>query len=403
MCIRDSLDVDLVILNEQGTTYAQLLQESLEALVRMSQSSLATARNLIRDSSPGHGGVYILRGDQISTEDRTLLQSAARAVLLSRRGSLADQVIRLERAAAAVTVAAPPPVSRQTVATVPSPHPELEFHNGLGGFARDGREYVTILGPEQSTPAPWLNVIANASFGFLVSESGSGYTWYGNSRENQLTPWSNDPVSDPAGEAIYVRDDDSGELWGPTAQPIRCEESTYVVRHGAGYSRFEHLHDGIALNLVQFVPLDDPLKISVLTVENRSGRSRRLSVSAYAEWALGTSRGASAPRIVTELDPETGAILVRNSWNTEFGGRVAFLDLGGRQTAWTADRTEFLGRNGAPDAPAGLDRGRRLRGVAGAGLDPCAALQTTFELAGGATTTVVVLLGEADAGAPTPH
>jgi cyclic beta-1,2-glucan synthetase len=389
------LDVDLVILNEQGPTYAELLQESLEALVRMSQSSLATARNLIGDGSPGHGGVHILRGDQISTEDRTLLQSAARAVLLSRRGSLADQVIRLEHAAAAVTVGEPP-VPRQTVAMVASPRPNLEFANGLGGFAKNGREYVTILGPGQSTPAPWLNVIANASFGFLVSESGSGYTWSGNSRENQLTPWSNDPVSDPAGEAIYVRDDDSGELWGPTALPIRDEDSTYVARHGPGYSRFEHGHDGIELGLVQFVPLDDAMKVSVLTIENRSGRTRRLSVTAYAEWVLGTSRGESAPRIVTALQPDTTALLARNPWNTEFGGKVAFLDLGGRQTAWTADRTEFIGRNGALERPAGLEHGHRLNGAGGAGMDPCAALQTGFELANGERTQVLVLLGQAN-------
>jgi cyclic beta-1,2-glucan synthetase len=387
------LDVDLVILNEHGATYAQDLHDSLETLVRTSQSTL------VHEVHPGHGGVYILRGDRLSTEDRTLLQTAARAVLLSRRGSLADQVIRLERPERIAPRAAPPaapPGSRQTRSEPDAPRPELEFFNGLGGFADDGREYVAIVGPGQSTPAPWLNVIANASFGFQVSESGSGYTWSGNSRENQLTPWSNDPVSDPVSEAIYVRDDDTGELWGPTAQPIRCEESTYVARHGPGYSRFEHLHDGIELNLVQFVPLADPLKISVLNIENRSGRSRRLSVTAYAEWALGTSRGASAPRIVTAVEPETRALLVRNPWNTEFGGRVAFLDLGGRQTAWTADRTEFLGRNGAPDRPAGLDRGHRLRGAAGAGMDPCAALQTGFELANGARTQVVVLLGEAD-------
>ncbi|MBE3074972.1 MAG: phosphorylase, partial [Actinobacteria bacterium] len=387
------LDVDLVILNEHGASYAQELQDSLETLVRTSQSIL------VHESHPGHGGVYILRGDQLSTEDRTLLQAAARAVLLSRRGSLADQVIRLERPPARIAPPAVPPSSRQSRNEVAAPRPELEFFNGIGGFADGGREYVVILGPGQSTPAPWLNVIANASFGFQVSESGSGYTWSGNSRENQLTPWSNDPVGDPVSEAIYVRDDDSGELWGPTAQPIRCEESTYVARHGAGYSRFEHVYDGIELNLVQFVPLDDPLKISVLTIENRSGRSRRLSVTAYAEWVLGTSRGASAPRIVTALDPETRALLVRNPWNTEFAGRVAFLDLGGRQTAWTADRTEFLGRNGAPDRPAGLDRGHRLQGAVGAGMDPCAALQTSFELANGARTQVLVLLGEAD-GAP---
>jgi cyclic beta-1,2-glucan synthetase len=384
------LDVDLVILNEHGATYAQDLHDSLEALVRTSQSIL------VPEGHPGRGGVYIIRGDQLSPEDRTLLQAAARAVLLSRRGSLADQVIRLERPSERITPPAVPPASKQTRIESPAPRPELEFFNGLGGFADGGREYVAVLGPGQATPAPWLNVIANASFGFQVSESGSGYTWFGNSRENQLTPWSNDPVSDPVSEAIYVRDDESGELWGPTAQPIRREESTYVARHGAGYSRFEHLHDGIQLDLVQLVPLEEPLKVSVLTIENRSGRTRRLSVTAYAEWALGTSRGDSGPRIVTALDPETRALFVRNSWNADFGGRVAFLDLGGRQTAWTADRTEFLGRNGGPDRPAGLDRGYRLQGAAGAGLDPCAALQTSFELANGARTQVVVLLGEAD-------
>ncbi|MCJ7711025.1 MAG: phosphorylase, partial [Chloroflexi bacterium] len=392
------LDVDLVILNEHGATYAQDLNDALQTVVRASQSPL------VRGGRAGRGRVYILRGDQLSAEDRTLLQAAARAVLLSRRGSLADQVTRLERLARDVVPARTEPretrsedrdESRAATAT----RPELEFDNGLGGFADGGRTYVTILGPGQSTPAPWVNIIANPLFGFQVSESGSGYTWSGNSRENQLTPWSNDPVSDPVSEAIYVRDDDSGELWGPTALPIRCEESTYVARHAPGYSRFEHLHDGIDLNLVQLVAPDDPMKISVLTVENRSGRSRRVSVTAYAEWALGTSRGADAPHIVTALDPETEAILARNPWNTEFSGRVAFLDLGGRQSAWTADRTEFLGRNGVPERPAGLDRGYRLRGAVGAGMDPCAALQTSFELAPGARTQVVVLLGQADGAA----
>ena len=384
------LDVDLVILNEHGATYAQQLHDSLETLVRTSQSIMA------HDGHVGRGAVYVLRGDQLSAEDRTLLQASARAVLLSRRGSLADQVIRLERPERITPPAPVPPAPRQVAIESAAPRPDLEFYNGLGGFADGGREYVAVLGPGQSTPAPWLNVIANAAFGFQVSESGSGYTWSGNSRENQLTAWSNDPVSDPVSEAIYIRDDESGELWGPTAQPIRLEESTYVARHGAGYSRFEHLHDGIDLNLVQFVPLDESLKVAVLTIANRSGRSRRLSVTAYAEWALGTSRGANAPWIITELEPETHALFARNPWNTEFGGRVAFLDLAGRQSSWTADRTEFLGRNGAPDRPAGLERGARLQGAAGAGLDPCAALQTSFELANGARTQVIVLLGEAD-------
>ena len=382
------LDVDLVILNEHGATYAQDLTDALETAVRASQSPL------VRATGTGRGGVYVLRGDQVSAEDRTLLQAAARAVLLSRRGTLADQVLRLERP----VFGAPevPPEAPEARSEAPARRPTLEFDNGLGGFADGGRTYVIILGPGQSTPAPWVNIVANPAFGFQVSESGSGYTWSGNSRENQLTPWSNDPVSDPVSEAIYVRDDETGELWGPTVLPIRCEGSTYTARHAPGNSRFEHEHDGIALDLVQFVALDDPLKISALTIENRSHRPRRLSVTAYAEWALGTSRGADAHSIVTALDPATQAVLVRNPWNSEFGGRVAFLDLGGRQTEWTADRTEFLGRNGAPERPAGLHRGHRLSRAAGAGLDPCAALQVAFELGPGEKTTVTVLLGQAD-------
>ncbi|TAK02465.1 MAG: glycosyl transferase [Chloroflexota bacterium] len=399
------LDVDLVIINEHGVSYAEDLQNALETIVRTSQSTLVHERH------DAHGGVHILRGDRLSTDERTLLQSAARAVLLSRRGSLADQVIRLERSERSERAerserserparviggqVSPPPASAAVPAEGASPRPELEFFNGLGGFADGGREYVAVLGPTQATPAPWLNVIANQSFGFQVSESGSGYTWSENSRENQLTPWSNDPVGDPAGEAIYVRDDDSGEVWGPTALPIRLDESTYVARHGPGYSRFEHAHDGIALELVQFVPLDDPVKVSILTLENRSARTRHLSVTAFAEWVLGTSRGLSGAHIVSELEPVTGALLARNPWNTEFGGRVAFLDLGGRQSSWTADRTEFLGRNGGPERPAGLERGHRLGGAVGAGMDPCAALQATLELAPGARKEVRVLLGEA--------
>ena len=385
------LDVDLVILNERGVTYAGELQEQLETLVRTSQSVAA------HDSHEAHGAVFILRGDQLSTHERLLLQSAARAVLLSRRGTLVEQVTRLDRPDRPDRAAtpAPAPVAATFAPAGLIARPELEFFNGLGGFADDGREYVTILGPDQTTPAPWLNVIANESFGFQVSESGSGYTWSRNSRENQLTPWSNDPVSDPAGEAIYVRDEETGELWGPTALPVRLAGSTYIARHGLGYSRFQHEHEGIALDLLQLVPLDASVKVSRLRIENRSGRPRRLSVTAVAEWTLGSSR-ANAAQIVTEVERETGALLARNPWNTEFAGRVAFMDMGGRQQAWTADRTELLGRNGAAARPAGLDRGHRLSGATGAGMDPCAVLQTSVDLAAGARQEIVILLGEAD-------
>jgi cyclic beta-1,2-glucan glucanotransferase len=382
------LAVDLVVLNEKSQSYTQELQSSLEALVRTSQSALR------HEGHERHGSVFTLRKDLLSSADHDSLQAAARAILLSRHGTLAEQLGRA-RAAPAVLLAPPrPAVAPDSSRDAPPVRPEFEFFNGLGGFVDGGREYVTILGEGQWTPAPWINVVANPSFGFQVSESGVGYTWSQNSRENQLTPWSNDPVSDPPGEALYIRDEETKALWSPTVLPIREETWPYVARHGQGYSRFEHASHGISLDLLQFVPLEDPVKISRLVIENRSNRSRQLSVTAYVEWVLGASRSAAAPFVVTELDQDTGALLARNAWNVDFGNRVAFADLGGRQTAWTGDRTDFLGRNGTLDHPAALEGGERLSGLVGAGLDPCAALQTLVEVVPGGRVEVLFLLGQ---------
>jgi cyclic beta-1,2-glucan glucanotransferase len=385
------LAVDLVILNDRAPSYVQDLQVLLETLLRTSQSARP------HDGHEPQGSVYIVRADRLTAAQREVLQSGARAVLSSWRGTLAEQVARAQR-----PDAAPLALPRRAVVRPPVPaalapgRPDLEFYNGLGGFAEDAHEYVTILGQGGWTPSPWINVIANPGFGFQVSESGSGYTWSVNSRENQLTAWSNDPVSDPPSEAIYVRDDETGNLWGPTALPIREHASPYVIRHGQGYTKFEHVSHGISLELLQLVPLDDSIKISRLTLRNESGRPRRLSVTAYVEWVLGVSRPAAAPFVVTEIDEKTGALFARNSWRREFGARVAFADLGGTQTAWTADRAEFLGRNGSPDHPAALATSHRLSGRVGAALDPCAALQATIELPAGGRAEVVFFLGEAE-------
>ena len=395
------LAVDLVILNEEATSYAQDLQGALETLVRTSQSRL---RPEGRDAG---GSVFVLRAALVSVDARNLLKTVARAVLLSHRGSLSTQLKRLEDSQR-VAALAPRRVSfpvrtrewvraRTTSAPAAAAAPllELECFNGLGGFAADGREYVTILGEGQWTPAPWINVIANPSFGFQVSAEGGGYTWSINSREHQLTPWSNDPVGDRPGEVLYVRDEDTGALWGPTALPIREDTWPYVIRHGQGYTRFEHASHGVSLELLQYVPLDDPIKISRLTIRNQSDRARRLSVTAYVEWVLGTSRDAAAPFVVTEIDSETGAMLARNPWSTEFGSRVAFADLAGQQRVWTCDRTEFLGRNGTLDHPAALNGNATLSHRVGAGLDPCAALQTPLDLGPKGVAEIVFFLGEA--------
>ncbi|HUG60194.1 MAG TPA: glycosyl transferase, partial [Methylomirabilota bacterium] len=389
------LGVDLIILNERKTSYIQDLQVAIETAIRSSQSRPRLGQ------SAAQGTVFLLRADQLTATARALVLAVARVVLVARRGDISTQMAAMATSTPKFRPKLPP---RQSSGNHESSGPSataatailsasLEFFNGLGGFADDGKEYVTILGAGEMTPAPWINVIANAGFGFQVSAEGSGYTWAENSRENQLTQWSNDPVLDPSGEAIYVRDEDTGDIFGPTAQPVR-DDGVYIARHGFGYSRFEHEARGVALELLQFVPLEEPVKISRLRLRNRSSTKRRLSVTGYSEWVLGVSRSASGPFIVTEIDPENGAMLVRNPWNNAFAGRVAFADLGGRQTAWTADRSEFLGQNGGPAAPEALTRPSVLSGSTGAGLDPCAALQTRFEIEPGETVELVWLMGQ---------
>ncbi len=381
------LCVDLVILNERPPSYHQELQAALEGLVR------TTPARAPADGQGACGNIFVLRTDLVSAELRSALQTVARAVLLSRRGTLSEQVKRLEVFEPA---AGPPPRRTPAIrrAALSMPRREVEFFNGLGGFAADGREYLTILGEGQWTPAPWINVIANPSFGFQVSVEGAGYTWAVNSQQHQITQWSNDAVSDRPGEVLYVQDLDTGELWGPAALPIREDGAPYVVRHGHGYSIFAHTAHGISLELTQYVPVDDSVKISRLKIRNLSGRVRRLSVTAYVEWVLGTARGASAPHIVTEVDRETHAILARNPFSIEYDSRVAFADLSGQQTSWTAHRTEFLGRNGTLDNPAALAGAKPLSSRAGAAMDPCAALQTMLSLRPDAETEVVFILGE---------
>lgn len=384
------LAVDLVIVNERSSSYVQDLQNAIEALVRTSQAGPMVQAS--QDSAAGR--VFVLRADLIPPETRTLLRSIARIVLVAERGGLAEQLNHISEVG---DKGLPTRASRARRPLQPTaaPKQQLEYFNGLGGFADDGKEYVTILGPGQSTPAPWINVVANPAFGFQVSAEGSGFSWSVNSREHQLTPWSNDPVADPPGEALYLCDEDTDELWSPTASPIRHDTSVYVARHGWGYSRFEHEAHGIASDLLVYVPLADPIKITRLKLHNTTNRRRRLSVTAYVEWVLGGSRGPSAPFVSTEVDRESGAIFARNQWNAAFGSRVAFLDLGGRQMRWTADRREFIGRNGSLADPAGLAAGVRLSGAVGGGLDPCGVVQTIVELAPGDDIEIVLFLGDA--------
>jgi cyclic beta-1,2-glucan synthetase len=379
------LRIDLVILNDTPTSYQQVLHQELETIVRTSG---------LQGLQDKPGGVYLRRSDQMPEADRILLHAVARVVIVAERGSFEDQIERPR-----VGEPLPPPfiprLPSQTYPELAVSPPDLSFFNGLGGFHQGGREYVTLLGAEQWTPAPWANVIGNSvEFGFQITETGSGCTWSLNSRENRLTPWSNDAVSDPPGEVVYLRDEDSGTIWSATPLPIR-EREPYIIRHGQGYSVFEHTSHGISQELLVFSPLDAPVKISLLRLRNRTERKRRLSITNYNELVLGVARSSSAPYIITEIDQAASTIFARNPFNNEFADRVAFVATTEQMASATCDRKEFIGRNSSLESPAGLKR-LSLAGRDGAGMDPCAAIQTTIELAPHQGCEIIFLIGEAE-------
>ncbi len=379
------IKVNLVILNDQDTGYALDLHNVIyRQIVRLGAAGWMNQRD----------GIFLLRTDQLQEADQILLETVAGVILDEKNGTLADHANRLAEQPIRLPGFTPSlSQARDLEATPALGRPTgLLMDNGLGGFSPDGKEYVIYLQPGQHTPHPWVNVIANPQFGFLVSEAGAGCTWAENSGENRLTPWRNDPLTDLPGDALYLRDEETGLVWSPTPMPAGGETAC-LIHHGAGYSTFETQSHGLNQHLRLFAVTDAPVKIVQLRLENLWTRPRRITVTCYAEWVLGTTRQQNQAFILPEFDPARHTLLASNRYNTEFGERLAFLAANKTPHGVTADRTEFLGRMGSLQAPAALGR-IGLASRVNAGLDPCAVIQLHVDLAPGQVEEVFFLIGE---------
>ena len=384
------LAVDLVIWNEDSSGYRQALQDEIMGVI-----GTGTEASLLDRPA----GIFVRRSDQLSEEDRVLIQTVARLIITDSDGTLSEQLdqrVQLEMperlfAGTERRADSDRPVTSALPVTTKFDRPDLIGFNGFGGFTRDGREYVITTTRQSRTPAPWVNVLANPWFGTVVSESGSAYTWCENAHGYRLTPWHNDPVGDSSGEAFYLRDEADGHFWSPTPLPAGGP-MPYVTRHGFGYSVFEYADGGISTELSTFVATDAPLKFLLFKLRNDSGRPRHLSLTGFFELVLGSNRSTNRPHVVSEIDPGSGALLARNAYSHEFGARVAFLDSSEEQRSVSGDRREFIGRNGSSASPACMTRAM-LSGHVGAGMDPCLAMQVPVELADGQEREVVFTFG----------
>ncbi len=374
--------VDMIILRTGVSGYVEPARERLLSVLRETGAHEMLGRN---------GGVHLVFADQIPPDHRRLLECSASIVLDDRLGSLMQQLAVARRHPSPPRFEPPGPVSPPPTIEPAAP-PPLEFHNGVGGFSEDGKEYVIRLAPGERTPAPWCNVLANDQFGCLTSESGSGFTWAVNSGENRLTPWANDPVRDPPGEVLYLRDEESAEIWTPTPTPAGADVA-YEIRHGAGYTTWLNRSHGLEQELTVFVAADDPIKIARLRLHNPHERMRRVTATYYAEWQLGPVRSTHSPHVVCEYDAEDRALFARNPWNPEFSERVALLASDRPPHSLTTDRCDFLGRMGDLERPEGLLRWD-LGGRIVAGGDPCAAYQAHLDIGPGETHETIFILGQ---------
>ncbi len=376
------LQADIVILNQDQSSYLQPLQELVSEIVLSSNG---------RDVIDKPGGVHILNAGIMPREDIVLVHTAARVIL---RGGDGPIDLQLKYPEDRDRLPVEKSFNRYDIKYETRDYPlELMYFNGYGGFSKDGREYIIRLKENFCTPAPWINVIANEKFGFHVSESGSGLVWAENSRENKLTPWSNDPVSDPPGEVVYIRDEENGDVWSVTPLPIR-DHGDYTIRHGLGYSLFHHYSHGIDQHLTMFIPRDRPVKISMLRLKNDSNKKRRLSITYYIRPVLGISDQLTQQYLSTEYKSGSQAVLVTNPFNYDFPGRIAFVASSGKVSSYTGDRSEFLGIGGSLSNPKALTK-EGLCNKTGVGYDPCVALQTHVELDVGKERELVFLLGQA--------
>ena len=371
------LEVDLVIQNQEDGGYQTPLRDLLTRLVQAQA----------QDTRPGTQGgkIFLLNWREVPELDRELLLSTAHVVLGGHLGPLQQQLLRsVDSPATGVRPLRKPPA----IANAPplAAIADRTHFNGVGGFSAGGQEYVIDLGTETQTPAPWANVLANEHFGSVVTESGLGFTWCGNSQRNRLTPWHNDPVSDPQSEIIYLRDDESGTLWTPTPLPLREAGTAYRVRHGQGYSSFEHTSQSIAQDLTVFVALKDPVKICLLRLRNLSTRPRSLTVTHFVEWVLGSVREQQQIHVKTRFDKARGVMLANQTWTAPFEGAVAFCSAGPDASSHTGDRSSFL---------TSQLQASQLDNRTGGGLDPCSALQVKIVIPPGAEQQLVFVLGQA--------
>lgn len=380
------LSVDLVIWNEDHGSYRQLLQEQILGLINT-------------EGAHPHpygkkGSVFVKTADQLSYEDRILFESVARVILHDHKGTLAEQVYQLQKPMALPALIESSAYPSKSPSTLKADATNLLFFNGRGGFSPDGKTYKIILSENQKTPAPWVNVLANADFGTVVSDSGSAYTWATNAHEYRITPWKNDPVSDQGGEAFYIRDEESAHYWSPAPFPTRGRQP-YLITHGFGFSTFEYEEGGICSNMTVFVDKVHPVKHIVLKIKNNTERERKLSVTAYFEIILGDLKSKTNLHVISERDHESGALLFRNKYNSAFMDKVTFAAVGGSNQSYTTDRTAFLGRNGHIAMPQAMSR-NKLSGRVGAGLDSCAALQVKVDLLAGEEREIVFRLGSGE-------
>lgn len=256
--------------------------------------------------------------------------------------------------------------------------PEPEFATVYGGFIDQGRAYRMERTGTTPTPAPWSNVIAGPTFGTLVTETGAGFTWAGNSQGYRLTPWRNEPLQDRPGELIYVHNIERGTVWSPQ---ILAASGSATTIHRPGASTLTGAYEGVDYELTIFVPITAsvPVRIHMLKLSSSDGSTHKLRVTTAIELVLGDIAEHTQQTLSTRWDDLSQALVIGHQGVHSGSGRVAFSAHDVPVYDFTGDRSEFMGPVRGMELPGGLSS-EHLSERTGGDLDAMAVIRSDVEL-----------------------
>ena len=327
--------MDVIILNQEKYSYQSQVKEQVRNSIL--NENISYMQNC-------KGGIFFL--ENLSEEESYFLECRANLSIDASYSSLYRYIKELEEEYVD-QIKEMPKEEQVKIVEETTPIQEklenLKYLNEYGGFSEEGKEYCIRVNKEEKLPTVWSHILANEQFGTLVTESMGGYTWYKNSRLNRITTWHNHPVTDIPSEAIYLQDKESKKIWSVGLNPCP-DENDYYITYGFGYAKYLHHSKGLTQRLEMFVPMDDPVKMQILNLENNELKKKKLKLVYYLKPVLGEDELKTNGYLDLKFYENSNLICMKNLNEDENFSQYLFVSSSEKITSYTGSKSSFFGK-----------------------------------------------------------